>query len=141
MAFNVTSVPTAARSPAVLLGLVKFADSALIVLTAVITYWSRYGAQEIPGRYLLAVVICALIAFQVFHVVGLYKFAILHRLASQIAKLTTGWLIVGLLLIAVVFFTKTAEDFSCLWAGYWLVSAFCVAHPVPWTQVCLTRRA
>lgn len=124
MAINVTSVPTAARSPAVLLGLVRFADCALIVLTAVISYWSHHGVLELPGRYLLAVVICVLIAFQVFHLVGLYKFSILHRLPTQIGKLATGWLIVGLSLIALIFFTKTADDFSRLWAAIWLASAF-----------------
>ena len=124
MTSNATSVPKAARSPGVLIGLVKFADMALIGLTAFISYWSRHGLQEIPSRYVLAVTVCALIAFQVFHVLGLYKFNMLDRLTSQIKILATGWLIVGLSLIALIFFTKTADEFSRLWAVIWLSSAF-----------------
>lgn len=107
-----------------MLGLVKSADIALIVLTALISYWSRHDLEAIPIRYVLAITICALIAFQVFHMVGLYKFSMLDNFAGQIMKLATGWLIVGLSLIALLFFTKTAEEFSRLWAATWLVSCF-----------------
>jgi FlaA1/EpsC-like NDP-sugar epimerase len=106
-----TSVPKAARARTVLLGIVKFTDTSLIVLTALVSFWSRHGLQEIPGRYWLAILICSLIAFQVFHMVGLYQFAILDRLTDQVKKLTTAWMVVSLSLIALIFFTKTGEDF------------------------------
>ena len=124
MTSEATSAPAAAKSPAVLLGLVKFADAMVIILLALITYWGYHGFQPVPFRYLLAAVIGAVIAFQVFHFVGLYKFSLLDRLGGQVVKLATGWLIVGLSLIALIFFTKTAEDFSRFWAATWLLSAF-----------------
>jgi FlaA1/EpsC-like NDP-sugar epimerase len=119
-----TSVPKAARSPAVLLGVIKFVDAGLIVMTALVSYWSRHGLQDIPGRYWLAVFICTLIAFQVFHMAGLYQFSILDRLTAQVTKITTAWLVVSLSLIALIFFSKTADEFSRLWAATWLVSAY-----------------
>ncbi|MDP6566040.1 MAG: undecaprenyl-phosphate glucose phosphotransferase [Alphaproteobacteria bacterium] len=119
-----TSGPAVAKSPTVLLGLVKFSDVLVIVATAVIAYWSRHGMVDLPGRYWLATLICALIAFQIFHAVGLYNFPILDKLTAQFAKLTTAWFIVGLSLIALIFFTKTAEEFSRVWAATWLSVAY-----------------
>jgi len=117
MAVNTKSLPNAARSPVVLLGLVKFSDIVLIVLVALVTYWSYHGLQAVPGRYWLTILICALVASQVFHAVGLYRFAMLDNMGGQTTKLTFGWLLVGLTLIALFFFTKTSDDFSRVWAS------------------------
>jgi|APSaa5957512535_1039671.scaffolds.fasta_scaffold52058_3 hypothetical protein len=94
-ASNRAHLPNAAWSPAVLLGLIKSADIVLVVLTALISYWSRHGFKEIPDYYWLGIFISTLVTFQTFHMVGVYKVSNLYKLATQLGKLTAGWLLVG----------------------------------------------
>jgi len=108
----------------VLAGLVRGSDLLLIVLTALIAYWLRHDTLQIPSRYGIAVVIGVLLAWQVFQVFGLYEFRSLSRLVWQLSRLITAWGMVAMGLIAVVFFTKTAEEFSRAWAGAWFASAW-----------------
>jgi len=116
--------PFYARSKVVLAGLVRGGDLLLIVLTALIAYWLRHETLQIPPRYGIAVVIGVLLAWQVFHAFGLYEFRSLSRLVWQLSRLITAWGLVAMGLIAVVFFTKTAEEFSRAWAGAWFASAW-----------------
>jgi len=107
-------------SPAVLLGLLRAADLTVIVVAGIVAYLLRHGIGEIPGRYWVAVLVCALLASQVFHFTGLYRFALLDRIGPQLRKLTVGWAVVWTLLVGLMFFTKTSEDFSRAAAALWL---------------------
>ena len=112
------------KSPTVLLGVIRFADLATIIGLAVIGYWLRHGFVDMPGRYWLAAAICGLLTMQVFQVAKLYDYSLIGNFVSQTAKLTAAWAFVGLALIALVFFSKTAEDFSRVWAAAWLSSCY-----------------
>jgi Undecaprenyl-phosphate glucose phosphotransferase len=123
-AVNVASAPIYAKSPVVLSGLIRAADLIIIVVCAMLAYWFRHDTPQLPERYGIAIVVCLLIAAQTFSWFGLYSVRELDRLGRQMARLSTAWAIVGLSLIAVVFFTKTAEDFSRIWAATWLFGAW-----------------
>ena len=111
------------RSPAVLLGIVRGVDMLVLIATGVAAFVIRHGLVEIPGRYWIAVLLGTLIASQTFHSLRLYRFEQLDRLAAQMNKLTLGMAVVMTLMIGIMFFTKTSEEFSRVWAGMWIVAA------------------
>lgn len=113
------------KSPTIILGLIRLADLALIAGLAVISYWIRHGTPDLPPRYWLAIAICCLLTMQAFHMARLYVYPLISGVIGQIAMLTTAWLAVVLALLALMFFTKTAEDFSRIWAAAWLLSCYC----------------
>ena len=80
--------------------------------------------EDMPARYWLAVIACGLIALQVFQSGKLYAYPLIENFVVQTAKLTTLWAAIGLAFIALMFFTKTAEDFSRVWAASWLSSCY-----------------
>lgn len=112
------------KSPIVLLGLVRIVDAGSIFLFAALSFWLRHGFVDIPGRYWLAAAICCLLTLQVFQIARLYDYPMINAFVAQTVKLTTAWSAVGLALIALIFFTKTAEDFSRVWAATWLSSCY-----------------
>lgn len=112
------------KSPTIILGLIRLADIALIAVLAFIWYWLRHGTPDLPARYWLAIVICCLLTMQAFHMARLYVYPLISGVIAQVAILTTAWLAVVLILLALMFFTKTAEDFSRLWAATWLSSCY-----------------
>ena len=105
------------------MGLVRVLDMAVIVAAGVAAYLLRHGISEIPGRYWVAILLCTLIAAQTFQGLHIYRFELLDRLGQQVNKLAVGWAVVWTLLIGIMFFTKTSEDFSRVWAGMWLAAA------------------
>lgn len=112
------------KSPTIILGLIRLADMALIAILALAWYWLRHDSPDLPPRYWLAIVICCLLTVQAFHMARLYVYPLISGVVAQVAILTTAWLAVVLILLALMFFTKTAEDFSRLWAAGWLFSCY-----------------
>ena len=110
------------RSPTVLLGVMRFGDIATVIICGVLAYFWRHGFTEIPERYWLAVGIASLLTAQIFHFSRLYMFSVLDRLFRQVGLLLPAWGAVGMMLIAMMFFTKSGEDFSRVWAATWFVA-------------------
>lgn len=128
------------RSPTVLLGLLRFGDIAMVVVCGVAAYFWRHGFTELPERYWLALAIAALLTAQIFHFSRLYMFSVLDRLFRQLGLLLPAWGAVGMLLIAMMFFTKTGEDFSRVWAATWFAASLAGFALVRiWLKISLMR--
>ena len=116
--------PAPFASPAMLVGLVRLADAGSILVLGFVAYMARHATWEVPARYWLAIVLCMLFASQAFQLGRLYDFRLLDSLTRQFGKLVAAWGSVFLALIALMFFSKTSEDFSRVWAALWLGGSF-----------------
>jgi len=72
--------------------------------------WHIYGFATLSG---------VLLAVNAFHLAGLYRFGTLLRPFASLRRLAVAWCAVAAVLIAVTFFTKSADDVSRGWAALW----------------------
>jgi Undecaprenyl-phosphate glucose phosphotransferase len=108
------------KSPAIILGVLRAADIAIVIFTALLANELRnhslfWQSQE----YLSATVIAVLLTLQVFQFGGVYSFRLIDHIWAQFVKAAQAWAAVWLVLIAIGFFTKTSGEFSRIWAGLW----------------------
>jgi len=108
------------RTPAVILGLLRVADAAIIFLSAIAAYFIRHDWEPPPEPYYLAMLIGVGLSAQVFHMGRLYSFRLLDQVVKQLTLIVPMLVVVAALLIALAFFTKDAEYYSRAWAGLWL---------------------
>ena len=113
-----------AKSPSVLVGLVRAADAGAILACGLLAFLARHGVDEVPGRYWLAILAAAVLASQLFQAARLYAFPALDHVTPQVTRLAAAWGAVALTLLAVIFFAKRGEEFSRLWALAWFGSSF-----------------
>jgi len=118
------AAPFYARSKSVLMGMMRCTDLALIALMALLAYWLRHGVLQFPPHYGIAVIIAMMLAWQVFQAAGLYETRNLGRLIWQLSRLTTALTLVAMGLLAIAFFTKTAEEYSRAWVATWIVGVW-----------------
>ena len=108
------------KSPTIILGVLRIADGAVVVLMALLANKIRnqnflWESQE----YLSAMLLALLLTLQLFQAARVYNFRLIDRLWAQSVKVLEAWAAVWLVLIAIGFFTKTSEEFSRIWAGLW----------------------
>ena len=113
-------------SPAVIVGLLRLADAAMVLLTAIAAYLTRFhsldefGTLELYGGMLAAV-----LTTNILQVAGLYRFNQLTNLFGQSGRLLLAWVAVMLSLLALGFMTKAPlAGTSRLWVGLWFVYGF-----------------
>ncbi|WP_416899849.1 MAG: undecaprenyl-phosphate glucose phosphotransferase [Minwuia sp.] len=111
-------------SPAVLVGLARVADLALITFCGWLAYTFRHDSLILPGTYVVAIVVAMAVAANAFQIAGLYRFERLDQIGGQIGRLAVAWTGVSLALLAISFFSKTSADYSRIWVGLWLVFSF-----------------
>jgi len=111
-------------SPPVITGLLRVADLLVIALAAFAAHLLRFQNADMPGSYILVVLVVLLIAANVFHGFRLYRFAALTEPLFQVRKLFLAWVLVGLVVVAMGFLTKASADYSRLWVVAWGSMAF-----------------
>jgi polysaccharide biosynthesis protein PslA len=112
-------------SPAVIVGLLRFADAAIVVLAAVAAWITRfYGQPRDPLDVLYVCVLAVLLTVQIFQFAGLYRFERLHQLSRQFRRLVPAWGAVILTVLAIGYMAQMTREFhltSRLWIGLWSV--------------------
>ena len=112
-------------SPTVIVGLLRFADVAIVVLAAVAAWITRYyGQPRDPFDVLYVCVLAVLLTLQIFQFAGLYKFERLHQLSRQFRRLVLAWGAVILTVLAIGYMAHMTREFhltSRLWIGLWSV--------------------
>ena len=125
------------RSPAVVLGMLRLADVATVALTAVLAYWLREGHIDAPFAYTVVTLIGVVLVANALSAGKLYVFESLTDLTGQVHKMSVALPVVFLVLLALVYFTKTSEQLSRFWLMMWF--ALCCAGLVG-TRIALLLR-
>jgi Undecaprenyl-phosphate glucose phosphotransferase len=113
-------------SPAVVVGLLRLADAAVVLLAAIAAYLTRFHTFEEFGTLeVYAGVLAVLLATNIFQLAGLYAFPQMTNLFLQSGRILLAWAAVTLSLLALGFMTKAPlVDTSRLWVGLWFVYGF-----------------
>ena len=109
----------AADIQTLLIGGLRAADIAIIVIGAVLSYFLRHDSLDIPDLYVMAIIGAILLSVIYMQIARLYVFDELPRLALQIGRLSMSWTAVMLSLIALAYFTRTSVAFSRAFAIGW----------------------
>jgi Undecaprenyl-phosphate glucose phosphotransferase len=113
-----------ARS-ALIEGATRGADLVIVAGAGLAAAWARFAEPSEFDRNTPAFVIGLLIALQIFTFWGDYRPANLGRWCS-IRRVVSLWIIVIVGVLAYLFATKTSDQVSRLWLGYWA----CIAGAV-----------
>lgn len=97
----------------------RLGDAILVALFALVAYWVWHGTPDLPAIYVQGIIAAALILANIFHIARLYEAPNLERFFFQIGRMTAGWAIVMMALLALAFITKTTDSFSRGWAIIW----------------------
>jgi putative colanic acid biosynthesis UDP-glucose lipid carrier transferase len=134
----------AADIQTLLLGGLRAADIAIIVIGAVLSYFLRHDSLDIPDLYVMAIVGAILLSVIYLQIGRLYVFDELPRLALQIGRLSMAWTAVMLSLIALAYFTRTSVAFSRAFAIGWFalsLAGFILVRLMVLVQIDRWRRA
>jgi len=113
-------------SPNVVIGLLRLGEALAVLSAGILAFLTRFHSLEEFGTLeLYAGVLAALLATNIFHLAGLYRFSELTNLFGQSGRLLMAWAAVMLTLLALGFLTKVPLiDTSRLWVGLWFVYGF-----------------
>ena len=105
-------------------GVLRIADAAILVATALLTFWMRNDLLEMPPPYVIATGLSVVLLFAVGQVAGLYRFETLTRFPIQLgaASLTLSAVMAALAMAG--YLTKTGDIFSRLWLVTWFFMAY-----------------
>ncbi|MDT8283633.1 MAG: undecaprenyl-phosphate glucose phosphotransferase [Gammaproteobacteria bacterium] len=91
--------------------------------TAFETYTAA-GVQGLPGHYFQVILLAVFLAALLFPLFNVYRVWRGSSTLTEIKHLTLAWLMVGFLLSALAFVTKSGADFSRHWMGLWFISTW-----------------
>jgi len=86
--------------------------------------YSALGIYGLPVHYFNAILITVVFTAFLFSVFNIYRVWRGISTLSEAKQLSMAWLMVGLLLAALAFITKSGADFSRSWMGLWFVSVW-----------------
>ena len=104
----------------------RIIDLLLVYSSGLLAYYVRFDGRELTDRYELVLLVGVLVAAVVLPVFKLYYSWRGKSLLSQLWALSLAWGAVVLILVVMGFGFKRGEDYSRLWAGIWLLTAWCV---------------
>ena len=111
-------------SPVVVVGLVRFADFAIAVLSGFALAVLYVGADVVTESFLYGtvIVIAALAALFAFDLLGLYSTRALAAFPINLPRLMLGWSAALAIAGVFVFFIKAGPELSRVWLAIWLVA-------------------
>lgn len=124
--------------------MLRFADAAIVIVAAVVSYAVRHETYLLPNLYIMAIMAAVALTVNYMHIAQVYSFANLVRLTPQIGLLTMSWTAVMLSLIAIAYFTQTSIAFSRAFVLGWFTlsfGGFIVARLLVLMQIDAWRRA
>jgi Undecaprenyl-phosphate glucose phosphotransferase len=109
-------------SPAIVVGVARAVEFALVMLAGLIVYQIYLSANLLlDGAYWLATAGAAALTILVFQASGVYSVQAFRSFVLYALRIVAGWSLVFLVLLAAVFFAKVGEDFSRVWLAGWFV--------------------
>ncbi|WP_280564940.1 undecaprenyl-phosphate glucose phosphotransferase [Chromohalobacter sp. 48-RD10] len=102
-------------------------DFIVVVFSGVMAYKARFGSFEVHERYVLAVVIIALLVILLNSAAGLYRQWRITPIALMLARLLFAWIFVGFIATSIIYLSDASLRYSRLWVGGTLLSSFILA--------------
>jgi len=110
----------------------RLVDLFVVLVCGVISYYyspaleaySVVGVHGLPTHYLNAILITVVFTAFLFSIFNIYRVWRGISTLSEAKQLSMAWLMVGLLLTALAFVTKSGADFSRTWMGLWFISVW-----------------
>jgi len=112
--------------------LLRVGDAGIVVLTALLCYWSRFGSVDMAGSYVMILLLTVLFVLLVFPVFGLYQSWRGQGVAMEIGRVTFAWLAVLLLLVISEWAAKRSGNYSRIWMFSWFGSTILVLGLYRW---------
>ena len=106
-------------SQTVLTGLLRFGDCAVVAAAALAAYRLRTDSFALPGLYVSATILGVLLTANFMHMAHVYAITNLRRSPIEVGRVLMAWSAMIVTLIAISYFTGTAELFSRLWVTLW----------------------
>ena len=114
----------ASDARAALMVCLHFADILVVAVTGIISYLIRYGEFSIRPRYLAHIVIGCVIFSLIMLIAGMCRFPALRYHRQHLRRLSKCWASVILLLIAIIYWSNLADQFSRTWILLWTGSGW-----------------
>ena len=100
--------------------LLRCLDALAVIMAGVIAYYYKFGAgSSFPARYVLALIVAALLTTIVFRFFHVYDSARTKSSWNLMGRLVQAIFTVLILLAGLAFITKTGEKYSREWFGEW----------------------
>ena len=114
-------ISESAVSESIVSGLLRAADVAIVVGVAVAAFltWHFQQSDTDWHDYWPVVLLAAVLAVNLFHLAGAYRFTVLTRANDALLRILVGWLAVAAALLVASFLTKTSSEFSRGWSVLW----------------------
>src|SRR5215475_5173743 len=106
-------------SQTVLIGLLRAADCAVVVAASLVAYYLRTDSFALPGLYVSATILGALLTANFMHMANVYALRHLQRTAVEIGRVVLAWLAIMASLLLISYLTQTAEVFARSWVMLW----------------------
>lgn len=113
------------RYPAQLI--VPVVDALAVVLGGLLAHWWRFGNFQLHERFVLAIVIMAMMVVILNTVLGGYARWRITSLFTLLGRLLLVWLVMALLAASIIYFSQAALRYSRLWVGMTLLLSFIMA--------------
>lgn len=97
----------------------KLGDVLLIVASAMLASWIRFGSPWLHSGEVTAVVITVLLAHFIFTELRVYRAWRTGSVINEMGLLWLGWAITFLILTGLFFALKSGAQYSRLWVGTW----------------------
>jgi putative colanic acid biosynthesis UDP-glucose lipid carrier transferase len=101
----------------------RLADLAIVPVVALGAYVAWHEDWEVPGNYLLAILVGVLLTANYTQIARLYDPRNLRRVTVLFGRIAVAWLAVMFTLVTIAFVTKTSESYSRAWLLLWFALA------------------
>jgi Undecaprenyl-phosphate glucose phosphotransferase len=99
-------------------------DALTVAVTGIASYLIRERTPHLPAQYWGHIIVGCVVFALVMQIFGMYRFAALRRRHQHLARLGSIWGVVVLMLIAIIFLTHRAQDYSRAWMLLWALGGW-----------------
>ncbi len=104
---------------AIVLGTLRAADVAAVIIAGVLSYALRHGSLDLPALYWWQLLAGCIVTAVSLHHAQVYTFRSLRRRSRHLGSVALAWTASALVMIAVLFFARLADEVSRLWLLLW----------------------
>ncbi|WP_129139177.1 undecaprenyl-phosphate glucose phosphotransferase [Modicisalibacter coralii] len=136
---NHSSIAFSERYPAKLI--VPVVDVLALAVAGLLAFRLRFGFFDIHDRYVLAIIVMALLVILLNIMQGAYTRWRITRVSTLLGRLCVVWATVAILATSLIFFAHAADRYSRLWVSYTLAISFVMAGGLRLVAQLLLRQA